>query len=258
MVDLPTLRVTGSGRFTIPGLGDGKISGSGRISPEEIKISGNGSLPGGIEVPKLRKSGSLKVDGDLIAKEIDCSGSTKVYGTITTGHIENSGSLSVEGSLTGDAMRTSGSTRIEGAINLSDRLDVSGSIETGDNLHAGNHIRLSGSFYISGKLSTKELEVTLNRTKSKVEDGIKAEHIDVKRHDRWRGRTPGVREGELITTSITGKEVSLENVTCDNICGEKVNIGEGCRIRGKVLYTHEIDVDEGAQLSNSPEKVGSI
>jgi len=258
MVELPTLKITGSGSFTIPELGHGKIAGSGRISPEKIKISGSGNLPGGIEVPRLRKSGSLKINGDLTAKEMECSGSTKVYGDLTIGYLKNSGSLAVEGILTGDTMKTSGSTRIEGDIKLTDKLDTSGSIETGGDLHASNHIDLTGAFYISGKISTKEFKASLHRSRSRVENGIEAERIEIKRKKGGREWMPDMREGELITTDLVSKEVSLENVTCDNIHGEKVIIGSGCRIRGRILYTHDIEIHENSQISNPPEKVDCI
>jgi hypothetical protein len=42
---IPVTHVSGSGRVHIEGIGDIRISGSGFVSPEEIKISGSGSLP---------------------------------------------------------------------------------------------------------------------------------------------------------------------------------------------------------------------
>ena len=43
--EIPTSKISGSGRLTVPGHGVFKISGSGRISPELIKTSGSSKIP---------------------------------------------------------------------------------------------------------------------------------------------------------------------------------------------------------------------
>ena len=91
--------------------------------------------------------------------------------------------------------------------------------------------------------------------------GIEAEVVDIRKDEprnlgsrlerlfnRWE-------EGDLRTTDIEGAEsVYLENVTCDNVTGGRVTIGEGCRIRGSVTYMESIEVHPDARLENPPQQ----
>ena len=117
-------------------------------------------------------------------------------------------------------------------------------------------------FNIGGRLTTRTLNAWLSRDRSYVEDGIEAEVVDIRKDEprdlgsrlerlfnRWE------EEGDLRTTDIKGAEsVYLENVTCDNVTGGRVTIGEGCRIRGSVTYTESVEVHPDARLENPPQQ----
>lgn len=260
---IPTTTISGSGGFSIPGLGEGRVAGIGRISPEEINVSGSCQLPGGIRVGSITTSGSSTIRGDLEASKMRFSGSTTINGALVFGHLEGSGSLRTGGGARGDSMRVSGSCNIDGSVELEERLFAAGSFSAKGNLVSKGSAEFDGSLDIEGKIEAETLEVRLSRYRSHVDEGIKADDVDIRKGSRY-DRIPnflarmlghGRGEGELVTTDIQGRdEVYLENVKCDNVAGGKVTIGEGCEIRGTVRYSESVEVHPNARLENEPQQ----
>lgn len=248
--EIPTSKISGSGRLSVPGHGTFKISGSGRISPELIKTSGSSKIPGGLTVGEVKVSGSSTVEGDLETEYMTVSGSSSVEGNLTCVELEKSGSIKIRGDLKCKVAQLSGSTRVGGSGAIEKELRSSGSIRFGDDVTSEGHIRFSGSFDVEGKLTAKSFEGRIGRRESIIQSGIEADYIDIREsRDNWRG------EGVLITTDIVGKEISLENVECDNVTGDKVTILPGCRIKGRIQYRESIKVDPNTRMESEPEKI---
>jgi len=261
---IPETAVSGSGRVSVPGIGEMRISGSGHVSSEEIRVSGSGHMPGGFKVGRIRSSGSFSIGGDIEADDMHFSGSSSIKGNVYAKNLSASGSFKAEGGGVGGYMRFSGSCRFGGAVQLEDSLFVHGSLTVSGDVTVQNVVELDGRFDIDGKLTTGTLKSELSQSRSHVEGGIQADYVDVR-----KGREVGglvlfglpifgrrLREGELITTDVVGKEqVCLENVYCDNVTGKDVVIGEGCEIRGKIKYSGTIEVNPKARVTSPPEKV---
>ncbi|MCD6263038.1 polymer-forming cytoskeletal protein, partial [Candidatus Bathyarchaeota archaeon] len=126
--EIPTTRISGSGRVDLPGLGEVDISGSGYISPEEIRVSGSGRLPGGLRVKRIMCSGSVTVGGDVEAEEMTFSGSASILGSVHAERLSASGSFKTGGGLRGGSMRFSGSCRIGSDAQLEGSLVLHGSL----------------------------------------------------------------------------------------------------------------------------------
>ena len=258
---IPTTKVSGSGKVHIEGIGDAHISGSGFISPEEIRISGSGRLPGGLNVGRITCSGSVSIGGDVEAEEMKISGSGSILGNVKTKAFSAAGSVSIDGWVRGSVMKVAGSCSIGGAAELTDTLRAHGSLKVFGDVTAKNLVELHGSFYIDGKVVTENFDAELRRSNSHVKNGIEAVNVSVKKKEveglvifgfPILGRI--FRSGKLYTTSIKGEEVHLENVLCYDVYGKNVTIGEGCVIKGKVKYSEFISVNSEAKLANPPEK----
>jgi cytoskeletal protein CcmA (bactofilin family) len=248
--EIPTSKISGSGRLTVPGYGMFKISGSGRISPELIKTSGSSKIPGGLTVGEVKVRGSSTVEGSLITEFMKVSGSSNIEGDLTCEDLEKSGSLRITGALKCKVAQMSGSTKIGNGATVEKELRNSGSIKFGDDVTSDGHIRFSGGFEVQGKLTAKSFEARIGRRESFIQGGIEAEYIEVREHkENWRS------EGVLITTDIVGDEVILENVECDNVTGNKVTILPGCRIKGKIQYRESVNVDPKTRIDSEPEKI---
>ncbi len=262
---IPTTRISGSGRVHVEGIGDIRIAGSGLVSSEEIRISGSGSLPGGIKVKRIDCSGAVSANGDVEAEEMEFSGSASIAGDVKATSLSASGSISVDGDVRGSSVDTSGSCRFGGRVELEDTLRACGSSRFSNDVKAKNVVRLEGCFKVEGKVITGDFEAELVRSESQVRGGIEAVNVNVRRGERvGRFKLFGIRiplykviyEGRLSTTDIAAKgNVYLENVSCENVCGKDVTIGEGCLIRGKVKYFGSISVHPTAKLANPPERI---
>jgi cytoskeletal protein CcmA (bactofilin family) len=261
---IPTTRVSGSGRVHIEGIGDIRVSGSGYVSPEEIKISGSGSLPGGIKSGRIICAGSVLIGGEAEAEEMSFSGSGSIAGDVKAKVLSASGSLSIDGEVKGSLMKVAGSVKVGKGIELEDALRVHGSLRVLGDVEAKNIVEFYGSFDVSGKVTTESFEAELSRHESHVRNGVEANNVSVKKKGVEGlvlfgipiiGRI--VRDGKLYTTDIVAKErVHLENVCCDNVSGKDLTIGEGCIIKGTVKYSETISVHPEAKLSNPPKKSG--
>lgn len=259
---IPTTRVSGSGRVHIEGIGDIRISGSGFVSPEEIKISGSGSLPGGIKVGRIGCAGSISIEGDAEAEEMSFSGSASIAGDAKAKSLSASGSFSVGGEVKGSSMKAAGSCKVCKRVELEDTLSAHGSLKVLGDVKAKRTVEFHGTFDVDGKVVTENFEAELSRHESHVRDRIDAVNLSVKKRGvegivlfgvPILGRI--VRDGKLYTTDIVAKEkVYLENVCCENVSGKDVTIGEGCIIKGKVNYSGSISVHPAAKLANPPEK----
>jgi cytoskeletal protein CcmA (bactofilin family) len=247
---IPTTKIAGSGRVTISGYGDFKASGSGRISPEEISTSGSCKIPGGLTIRDLRTSGSTRIEGDITAELVKFSGSASVEGDLVCDEITESGSLKVEKDLRIKYGRFSGSTKVEGSGAVERELEANGSVLFGGDLVSEDRILYTGIMRVEGKVKARSFEARLNKDESFIRGGIEAEYINIqKSHEDWRNL------GTLVTTDITGDEIILENVECDNVIGKKITILPSCIIKGRVEYSDTIKVDPCSRLENEPEKI---
>jgi cytoskeletal protein CcmA (bactofilin family) len=259
---IPSTRVSGSGKVHIEGIGDIRISGSGLVSSDEIKISGSGSLPGGLKVRRVSCAGSVSIEGDVEAEEMSFSGSSSIAGNAYVKSLAASGSLSVGGEVKGSLLKAAGSCKVGKGVNLEDALQAHGSFKVLGNLEAKNSVELHGAFTVDGKVVTDKFEAELSRHKSHVRDSIEAVSVNVKSKGVEGLVIFGIpiigkifHEGKLYTTNIVAKEtVYLENVCCENVYGRDVTIGKGCVIKGRVKYSGSISVHPEAKVTNPPEK----
>ncbi|MGB9756258.1 MAG: hypothetical protein ACPLVJ_00545 [Candidatus Bathyarchaeales archaeon] len=259
---IPTTRVSGSGKVHLEGIGDVRISGSGIVSPQEIKISGSGSLPGGLKVRKVGCAGSVSIEGDIEAEEMSFSGSSSIAGNVNVKSLSASGSLSVGGEVNGSLVKVAGSCKVGKGVKLEDALQGHGSFKVLGDVEAKNLVELHGVFSVDGKIVTNKFEVELSRHESHIRDGIEAVNVIIKSRGAEGLVIFGIpivgkifHDGKLYTTNIVAKETAyLENVCCENVYGRDVTIGKGCVIKGKVKYSGSISVHPEAKLSNPPEK----
>ncbi|RLE53401.1 MAG: hypothetical protein DRJ26_03405 [Candidatus Methanomethylicota archaeon] len=240
-----------------------KISGSGRVSDEEVSISGSGMIIGDFETKVFKVSGSATVDGKVIADYIKVSGSASFNDDVEANEIIISGSSSFKGKVTCKLMKISGSCKLLSDLDVVDSLKLSGSIKVDGNLHSKGLVDLKGAFTIEGEIIARKFYADV-KGKSEVKGGIKAEDVEIYGGVHETGIVLfGItiiglkRKGaKLYTSNIYAKNrIHIEGVVCDNVEGSIVEIGRGCEIKGKVRYKDRVEVHSEAKLANPPEKV---
>lgn len=264
-----TINISGSGKVHIEGVGDVHVRGSGSVSPDEVKISGTGTIPGGLKTKRIVCAGRVSITGDAEAGEMRFSGSTKVHGNIDAKILEASGTLAAGGEVKGSQVEVAGLFRAAKGIKLEDGLLVHGHLRVSNDVNVEKSVRLRGSFDIHGRVLTGNFEARLRgmewlkRLESHVENGIEAVNVDIRKSTDRGTSILGIRalgkifgEGRLYTTNIVARDrIYLENVTCDNVHGRVVVLGEGCEVRGKIQYSESVSTDPTSKLSLAPEKV---
>jgi cytoskeletal protein CcmA (bactofilin family) len=264
-----TTNVSGSGKVRVAGVGDICISGSGSVSPDEIRISGSGTIPGGLKTRRIVCAGRVSITGDADAEEMRFSGSATVDGNIDAKILEASGTIAIGGEVKGSQVEVAGLFRAAKGINLNDALLVHGYLRVSEGVKVERTVRVRGGFDINGRVFTGIFEARLRRmewlkrSESRVQDGIEAVNVDIRKSTDRGVSILGVpvlgrifREGRLYTTDIAAKDrVYLENVTCDNVRGRVVVLGEGCEVRGKVQYSESVSTHPSSKLARAPEKV---
>ncbi len=262
------VRVSASGSSTISVGGlVVKVSGSARVSEEELRVSGSGRVDGSLSVDRVSVSGSFTCGGDLEARELRASGSCSVHGTVVADTVSVSGSCRVGGDLRASTVSASGSLSVSGNIS-GDCVRVSGSLRA-SKVEAGD-CELSGAFRARAISCERVFRARLGGLSS-VEE-IRAGEVDVRRETRvGRG---GFRlvlfnvtvisvggaepEGRLTAKRIVGEErVYLENTECDLVRGRVVELGPGCRVK-RVEYVESYSVDPSSQVVEGAFRVGSV
>jgi hypothetical protein len=142
-------------------------------------------------------------------------------------------------------------------------------LRVSNDVNVEKSVRLRGSFDIQGRVVTGIFDARLRRTEclkrpeSRVENGIEAVKVDVRKStDRGKSILGTLvlarisRKGRMLTTDIMAIDrVYLENVTCNNVHGRVVDIGEGCKVRGKIQYLESVSTHPTSKIARAPEKV---
>ncbi len=240
-----------------------KISGSGRVSDEEVIISGSGKILSDIETKVFKVSGSAYIDGKIVAEYVKISGSASFHDDVEAREIVISGSASFHGKVTCKLMRVSGSCKLLSDLDVFDHLRSSGSLKVEGNINSHGLVELKGAFSIRGTITAGKFYADV-RSKSEVNGGIRADDVEIYGGVHETGivlfgiTIVGLRRkgAKLYTSAIFAKNiVHIEGVVCNNVEGFIVEIGRGCEIRGKVRYRNSVEIHSDAKLASPPEKI---
>jgi cytoskeletal protein CcmA (bactofilin family) len=231
----------------------GALHASGNIKcAGSVDCSGSFKCGGRVQCESLNSSGGITIEKDAECRHLHSSGSTKIGGSLTGGMIETSGSLQIEGSILSGSLDISGSVKVEQNVRI-DTADVRGSFKVGGDCEA-ERFQSSGKVTVNGLLNAEEILIKLSRSESLIGE-IGGEKIEVR-----RGLLTGILDlpsftGYLVTNSIEGDEIYLENTKAKIVRGSKVRIGSGCEI-DTVEYTDSFD-KSGDAVVRELKKVGS-
>lgn len=240
-----------------------EISGSGRVSEEEVAVSGTGRIAADVEVRSVKASGSLKAEGRVKAEQIRVSGSASFLDYVEAGEARILGSASFKAGLTCKSLEVYGSCRVSDGLTAETRVKASGSLKVGGDLKSFGSVELRGVFDVDGRVEAKYFYAKLEG-RSRVGGGVEAEIVEVYGVPRETGFTLlGIdilgfrrRRGELHTPRVKAEgRVYVENVVCDTVEGSRVEVGRGCEVRGRVRYRDSIRVHPEAKLAYPPERV---
>jgi hypothetical protein len=184
-----------------------------------LKIAGSASFERDIETDFVIISGSLKSTGILKAKVLKVAGSASLK-EINADEISIAGSAKVQGYLTGNFVRVAGSLKAEGI--KCRELNAAGSVSA-SNIEAEKVVI---KFSSDGTLGS-----------------IRADIVKIYPERRL---FPFFKGRKLTAKEIRGEDVSLIEVSCDEVDAENAFIGDGCEIG--VLRCRNAEISSKAKV----------
>lgn len=193
----------------------------------DINLEGIGKINGG-NYKDIKISGVGTILNDITCENATLEGVCKVNGNISCNDI------SIEGTFNSN-----------GSIEANDNIIVNGYISCGENIQ-GREVIINGKLKVNGLLSGDQIKI-LFIGKNKVKE-IGGEVITALQ-EKKSFINGTIIPNKLISDSIEGDIIVLQNTECDMVRGKNITIKSGCKIK-KIEYTGEISIDEKSKVEN--------
>lgn len=238
-----------------------QVSGSFNISDDVLSVSGSASIRGPIELRGVDVSGSFKCIGDLIANFIDVSGSCKIEGNVKCGVLDVSGSCDIGGDIECEKIDVSGSIRVDGKI-LGKNVGASGSFRSGP--IEAEAVKLSGAYHINGNLKADQIRLETYGD-SRIDGNIIGKRIEIIGGEEVMIKIFFIkviklrrRVKRLTVNCIVGEDIDMEYVTCNEVRGVRVHIGDQCIVNGNIYYIENISINPSSKITGKTIKVERV
>lgn len=220
----------------------------------DLRINGIGSSSGG-KYDIVQINGKGDISGDLECTELQINGLAHLDGNVKADTIRVSGKSDFRGDVSGRRIIVDGMSDIAGAVKV-ETVENRGVIKIAKD--CGSEVFSSqGGFTVGGLLNAGKVDISIYAQCKAREIG--GEDIEVRIGGGLSIRKfigslfPGLPLNPvLITDTIEGDNVYLENTTAKTVRGQNVKIGPGCRI-GVVEYkqTYYKDPAGGINVNES-------
>lgn len=182
----------------------------------------------------------MKNEGDFFSDELKVDGIFKVKGNLDAHQVKSDGIIKVDNNLTSGVIDVDGIVSVKGNIEV-ENLNVDGVIKA-TNIK-GENLNINGKVHVLENVNCDTLKFDIN-SKSFIAN-IEGSKVEVKIDKK--------RKYYLKTNSISADDIDLEYCICEEVSGDKVKIGKGCKIKHVSYITH-LEVDKDAEVKSS-EKI---
>lgn len=231
-------------------LGNLNVSGAGSVSGgkyNEVKVSGAASIDGDIECNILKSSGASDIKGNVKAAVVEVSGASNIKGDLESQEITVSGASNIRGNVITGKIKISGSSDIKGNLHA-EEVEIRGAANIKQNCDAEN-FNAKGAFEIGGLLNAGTVEIEIFGKCCVKEIG--GEKINVRKsNNNIIGIVMSILsfKEKLITETIEGDEIYIENTNAKIVRGNNVVIGPNCEIE-TVEYRNTIKIDGDLKIN---------
>lgn len=235
---------------------DLKINGEGDASGgayEGIKINGTGRISGDVDCEYFKCNGDAKIIGNVVTQSAKVNGSAKITGSLKTGEFKITGFSKVGGDVEAKETKVNGQAEFEKNFKT-EYVSINGEIKINNDCNA-EKFNANGAFNIGGMLNAGQIEIKLYGACHAKEIGC--EKIEVRRGNAFKIRDiitsvfPSFEsKTSLITDTIEGDEIYLENTRAKIVRGNNVDIGPGCEIE-LVEYKNIYRKIDGAKVKEN-------
>ena len=193
----------------------------------DINLEGIGKINGG-HYKDIKISGIGTILNDITCEKVLLEGVCKVNGNI------NCTDISIEGTFNSN-----------GKVEAHEKILVKGHIKLGESIQS-REVSISGKFEINGLLSGDEIKI-LFIGKNRVKE-IGGEVITVLQ-EKKSFLNGTILPNKLVSDSIEGDIIVLENTECNIVRGQNITIKSGCKIN-RIEYTGEIEIDKNSKVES--------
>lgn len=223
-----------------------KIDGVVKMQPgeyESLDVDGIVKCPGDLVAENMTVDGILKVEGSLNANRLDIDGMTKIKGDLDCGSLMVDGKLKIEGDLNCDSLEMDGMGTVFGNL-IAKGVSVNGllTLKNGTKLET-EKLSCEGIIKVNGEISADQIDAEgLLRAKEIVGEYVKI-------------RSKGARVFGLFFRKfsrvplIEATTIDLSGVKANQVNGQDIKIGKGCRIEHLDCSGH-LSLAKGAKVKN--------
>ena len=187
-------------------------------------VQGFAKVTGAIDLDRLQSTADLAVAGPANVDAGQSVGHLTIEGPTTgTGAWSVAGEHRFGGPVKVGSLRARGRVDVKGDLTVEGELDFEGTLDVRGAVRAGS-VRGRGAFAIQGEIRSARVDLTLDGTSSA--SGIRADSIRIAR--RRGGWTRAAPEVELL--EVEGKDIDLTGVVAQDVRGERIRLGPGCRV----------------------------
>ena len=194
-----------------------------------------------IEVKKVKNeneclgvNGIMKSGGDLSCEKLDVNGVFRVNGNLKSQTIKGNGIIKVAGKISSNDINFDGIMSAEDKIHA-ETMDINGVLKAVN--ITGENIKINGKIKVTEQINCDELNLIISG-KSSISN-IEARKVNVS--------SSSMIKRYLKVRLLSADEIVLENVVSENISGDKIKIGKGCKVN-TVNYITSLDVDNKATV----------
>ena len=237
--------------------GDLKMSGAGSCiggKYNRVKLSGACEVNGDLECAEFHASGAAEVRGKIQCKSFSTSGAVEISGNVFAQDMIISGATEIYGDAEANSLRISGSSGIKGNLKVEDVV-IHGGVNVGGDCSSKN-FEAKGGFEIRGILKAEDINIVVGGYCEAKE--LRGKNINIKNVNDVN-YTAGIlskvisfvssKENKLITKTIEGDEIHIDNARVERVRGINVEIGEECVI-GTVEYSGKLIKHPRAVINN--------
>ncbi len=215
----------------------------------DLRINGLGSSSGG-KFDFVQINGKGDITGDLECRELQINGLARLNGNVKANTIRVSGKSDFRGDISGNNMIIDGMSDVGGNVKV-ETVENRGMLRIAEDC-GSESFSSQGGFTVGGLLNAEKIGIS-------VYAQCKAREIGGKEIDVRLGGGSGIRKfigslfpglplnPVLITDTIEGDNVYLENTTAKVVRGQDVKIGPGCHI-DTVEYKNSYEKNSDARI----------
>jgi cytoskeletal protein CcmA (bactofilin family) len=223
--------VTTSTRVDLKIIGDNSASG-GKYN--HARVIGDTIINGNLDCLTFECVGNSRINGDLRANDARIVGSVSVTGSLEAEEIRIAGNIDANGDVKAGSLVLRGGMDIKGGVRCDD-VKVTGYATIAKNCETET-FKSEGPLSIGGLLNAGQIDIGIHG-RCRVSE-IGGERIKVRR-GHYAGLGNIIKalfipadffKGKLVTDSIEGDEIRLEDTKAKVVRGKNVMIGDRCEI----------------------------